>query len=52
MRSGNYDYVLPPEDYFTIGEESSERAKRQRLINNMPGNAVFCPIVRITPMRD
>ena len=48
MRSGNYDYVLPPEEYFTIGEESSERAKRQRLINNMPGNADFCPIVRIT----
>ena len=48
MRSGNYDYALPPEEYFTIGEESSERIKRQRLINNMPGNADFCPIVRMT----
>ena len=48
LHSGNYDYALPPEEYFTIDEDSSERIKRQRLINNMPGNADFCPIVRKT----
>ena len=34
MRSGNYDYALPPEDYFTISEDSPERIKRQNAIQN------------------
>lgn len=48
VKTGNYDYVLPPEQYFVLDEAHSSRAKRQRLVNNLPGNANFCPIVRMT----
>lgn len=48
MKTGNYDYVLPPEQYFVLDEAHADRAKRQRLFNNLPGNSDFCPIVRLT----
>lgn len=48
LKSGNYDYALPPEDYFTLSEKFSTRNPRQRLLCNLPGNPGFCPIVRLT----
>lgn len=49
LKTGNYDYVLPPDEYFCLDKENSWRARRQRLICNLPGNAVFCPVIRLTP---
>ncbi len=48
LKTGNYGYVLPPERYFCLDKECSPHAKRQRLICNLPGNADFCPVVRLT----
>lgn len=48
IKTGNYDFALPQNEYFVLDEAHSVRAKRQRLWNNLPGNADFCPIVRIT----
>lgn len=48
LKTGVYDYALPPKDYFTLSKEDSSRAPRQRLFCNLPGNASFCPIVRLT----
>lgn len=48
IRTGNYDYVLDPEEYFVLDEAAVVRARRQRLICNLPGNADFFPIVRLT----
>ncbi len=48
LKTGNYNHALPPEEYFTVADASAIRAQRQRLICNLPGNADFCPIVRIT----
>ena len=49
LKTGNYDYVLSPDEYFCFAEDKSWKARRQRLICNLPGNAVFCPVIRLTP---
>ena len=49
LKSGNYACVLPPEEYFCLAKDRSWNAKRQRLVCNLPGDAAFCPVVRITP---
>lgn len=48
IKTGNYDYALPPEEYFTLSKNFSSRATRQRLFCNLPGDSVFFPIVRLT----
>lgn len=48
LKTGNYGYVLPPEEYFCLDKAHSWNARRQRLICNLPGNAAFCPVVRLT----
>lgn len=48
IKTGNYDYALPPEEYFTLSKEFSPRARRQRLFCNLPGDSAFCPVVRLT----
>ncbi len=48
VKTGNYDYVLESERYFVLDEKHSFRAQRQRLFCNLPGDARFCPIVRLT----
>ncbi len=48
LKTGNYQHALPPDEYFVIPDAAATRAKRQRLICNLPGNADFCPMVRIT----
>ena len=49
LKTGNYCFVLPPDEYFCIDKTHSWKAKRQRLDCNLPGNALFCPVVRLTP---
>ena len=49
LKTGNYGYVLPPDEYFCLDSSHSWKAKRQRLVCNLPGNAEFCPVVRLTP---
>lgn len=49
LKTGNYNYVLPPDEYFCLDRAHSWNAKRQRLVCNLPGNAQFCPVVRLTP---
>lgn len=48
LKTGSYDYVLSPDEYFCLDEEHSWKAKRQRLVCNLPGNKDFCPVVRLT----
>jgi len=48
LSSGNYVFALSPDDYFTLDTAHSIRVKRQRIVNNLPGNAEFCPIVKLT----
>lgn len=48
LKSGNYDHVLVPDRYFVLDDAHSERARRQRLLNNLPGSADFCPMVYLT----
>lgn len=50
LRSGNYDLVLPPEEFLCLSAERSWRARRQRLLCNLPGDAVYCPLVRLSPV--
>ncbi len=49
LKTGNYDYVLSLDEYFCLDRTRSWKAKRQRLICNLPGNSLFCPVVRLTP---
>lgn len=46
LDQGNYFFVLDPEQYYTSG---GERVRRQRVLNNLPGSAAWCPTVRRTP---
>jgi hypothetical protein len=48
VKTGNYALVLEPEDYFALDNAHSIKARRQRLICNLPGTADFCPMVRMT----
>ena len=48
LKTGNYAYVLQPDEYLCLDKAHSWNARRQRLICNLPGNAVFCPVVRLT----
>ncbi len=49
LKTGNYSYVLPPDEFFCLDRAHSWKARRQRLVCNLPGNALFCPVVRLTP---
>ena len=49
LASGNYQRLLSPDECLALDDAHSWHAKRQRLICNLPGNAWFCPMVRITP---
>ncbi len=46
LKRGNYVDVLDPDEYITAN--SSVRIQRQRINDNLLGNAQFCPIVRRT----
>ena len=48
LRQGNYDFVLDPEVHVAFARENSPRTKRQRLFNNLLGDATFCPVVHRT----
>lgn len=46
--SGPFVELQDPSKQFSLSNKDSSRAKRQRIINNLPGNSLFCPMVRIT----
>lgn len=46
MSKGNYIDLLEPDEYLVIAR--GERVRRQRVNNNMLGDARFCPVVRRT----
>jgi len=41
--SGNYIPILDPDQYFTL--QNGQRSRRYRIINNLPGTPVLCPMV-------
>ena len=47
-KSGPFEPVLDSKKQFALSPENSERIRRQRVINNLPGNNSFCPMVRLT----
>lgn len=47
-KSGPFEPILDAKKQFALSPENSERVKRQRVINNLPGNNLFCPVVRLT----
>lgn len=46
LSKGNYIDLLDPDEYMVLA--SGERVRRQRVNNNMLGDARFCPMVRRT----
>ena len=46
LHYGNYVNLLEPEEYYTISPSS--KSSRHRINNNLPGNRLFCPLVRRT----
>ena len=46
LTQGNYIDLLDSDEYFTLA--SGEQARRQRVNNNLLGDARFCPMVRRT----
>ena len=48
VKTGNYALVLDPDDHFVLDNTHSVKARRQRLICNLPGTVDFCPMVRLT----
>ena len=46
LAQGNYIELLEGQLYYTI--TPGQRIQRQRMVDNLPGNPAFCPIVRRT----
>ncbi len=46
LAQGNYIELLEGQLYYTI--TPGQRIQRQRIVDNLPGNPAFCPIVRRT----
>jgi len=46
LAQGNYIELLDKERYYTINP--GRRVLRQRMVDNLPGNAAFCPVIRRT----
>lgn len=46
VKTGNYVNALEPDKYYVLAE--GEHSKRHRVVNNLPGTADFCPLVRRT----
>lgn len=46
--SGSYTPILDATKQFALSPADSEKIKRQRVFNNLPGNKAFCPMVRLT----
>lgn len=46
--SGPFVHLLDSQKQFALPIADSEKVKRQRVINNLPGNKSFCPMVRMT----
>lgn len=48
LTQGNYIHLLEPDEYYTM--DSSERIARHRILDNLLGDTLFCPVVRRTEM--
>ena len=48
VKTGPFVPLLDSDKQFALPLESSERARRQRIVNNLVGNSQFCPMVRLT----
>lgn len=49
LTAGNYVLLLDPEKMVACGEGPTvQRVRRQRVVNNLPGVAGLCPMVRLT----
>jgi hypothetical protein len=49
LEQGNYVPVLDPARYYTFSKETAApRIRRQRIVNNLPGEPRWCPLVRKT----
>lgn len=46
LSQGNYVDLLEPDRYYAI--RPGHRVQRQRIVNNLPGGPMFCPIIRRT----
>lgn len=46
LKQGNYVDLLDPDQYYTV--TPARRVRRQRINDNLPGDAGFCPTVRRT----
>ena len=46
LHTGGYVDLLEPDEYYTVSP--SRPVRRQRINDNLPGDARFCPIVRLT----
>lgn len=46
--SGSFTPILDATKQFARSPADSEKIKRQRVFNNLPGNKAFCPMVRLT----
>ena len=50
LTQGNYIPVLDEADYYALPQAASApNQRRQRVVNNLPGTAAYCPLVRRTP---
>lgn len=53
LTQGNYFLILDPDAYLAVGPaDVSARVRRQRVVNNLPGNPAYCPLVRRTAVID
>lgn len=53
LNQGNYQYVLGPERYYALPlGKGAARVRRQRMVNNLPGTAAYCPLVRRSAVLD
>ncbi len=46
LTRGNYVDLLESDKYYTLS--TAPRVRRQRINNNLPGNRLFCPLIRRT----
>jgi len=46
IKTGNYVDALPSDEYYVV--TPARRVRRQRVNDNLPGSASFCPLVRKT----
>ncbi len=49
VTTGVFVELLDGDMQFALPSKNSAKERRQRILNNLPGNRYFCPLVRLTP---